>query len=92
VKPKLNLANLVPWFIPGFLILGTLCSLALIPESLISPVAASATILTVVSMVALGLGVDLRVIGRVGGRVTVAVTLSLAVLLALSLGVVQLFS
>jgi uncharacterized integral membrane protein (TIGR00698 family) len=91
-KPKLNLASLVPWFIPGFLILATLRSFALISESLISPVLAAATILTVVSMAALGLGVDLRVIGRVGGRVTAAVTLSLAVLLALSLGVVQLFS
>ncbi len=91
-KPKLNLSNLVPWFIPGFLILATLRSFALIPESLISPVTSAATILTVVSMAGLGLGVDLRVIGRVGGRVTAAVTLSLAVLLALSIGVVKLFS
>jgi len=90
-KPKLNPANLVPWFIPGFLILSTLRSLAPISETLISPVVATATVLTVVSMAALGLGIDLRVIGRVGGRVTAAVTLSLAVLLALGLGVVQLF-
>jgi uncharacterized membrane protein YadS len=40
------------------------------------------------SMAALGLGVDLRVIGRVGGKVTAAVTLSLLFLLALSLGFV----
>jgi uncharacterized membrane protein YadS len=36
------------------------------------------------SMAALGLGVDLRVIGRVGGRVAAAVTLSLLFLLGLS--------
>jgi len=36
-------------------------------------------------MAALGLGVDLRVIGRLGGRVTAAVTLSLFFLFALSL-------
>ena len=40
--------------------------------------------LTVMSMAALGLGVDLCVIGRVGGKVTAAVTLSLLLLLALS--------
>jgi uncharacterized membrane protein YadS len=39
-------------------------------------------------MAALGLGVDLRVIGRVGARVTAAVTLSLLFLLAISLGFV----
>ena len=32
---------------------------------------------TIMSMAALGLGVDLGVIGRVGGKVTAAVTLSL---------------
>jgi uncharacterized membrane protein YadS len=42
-------------------------------------------------MAALGLGVDLMLIGRVGGRVTAAVTLSLAVLILLSLALVRLF-
>jgi len=41
------------------------------------------------SMAALGLGVDLRVIGRVGGRVTAAVTLSLLFLFAVSLCIVK---
>jgi uncharacterized membrane protein YadS len=41
--------------------------------------------LTVVSMAALGLGVDIRVLARAGTRVTAAVTGSLAVLLAISL-------
>ena len=36
-------------------------------------------------MAALGLGVDLRVIGRLGERVTAAVTLSLFFLFALNL-------
>jgi uncharacterized membrane protein YadS len=43
-------------------------------------------------MAALGLGVDLRVLGHVGARVTVAVTMSLLVLLATSLGLVQFFN
>ena len=89
--PKLNLRNLVPWFIPGFLILAALRSFAIVPESWAGPISQAAALLTVLSMAALGLGVDLRVISRVGGRVTAAVTLSLMVLLGLSIGVVHLF-
>ena len=40
-------------------------------------------------MAALGLGVDVRVIGRVGARVTTAVTLSLLLLLAISIGLIH---
>jgi uncharacterized membrane protein YadS len=47
--------------------------------------------LTVVSMAALGLGVDVRVLANVGGRVTAAVTLSLMLLLAMSIGLVHVF-
>jgi uncharacterized membrane protein YadS len=89
--PKLNLRNLVPWFIPGFLLLAALRSFAIVPESWAGPISQAAALLTVLSMAALGLGVDLRVISRVGGRVTAAVTLSLMVLLGLSIGVVHLF-
>jgi uncharacterized integral membrane protein (TIGR00698 family) len=89
--PRLNLRNLVPWFIPGFLILASLRSFALVPEGWAGPIASAATMLTVLSMAALGLGVDLRVIGSVGGRVTAAVTLSLAGLLGLSITVVRFF-
>ena len=49
----------------------------------------SANILTIMSMAALGLGVDLRVIGRVGGRITAAVTLSLLFLIVVSLVLVR---
>ena len=48
--------------------------------------------LTVVSMAALGLGVDVRVLATVGGRVTAAVTLSLMLLLAISIGLIHLFN
>jgi uncharacterized membrane protein YadS len=54
------------------------------PSSAIAPLQRVAS-LTVLSIAALGLGVDLRVIGQVGGRVTAAVTLSLAFLLVVSL-------
>lgn len=75
----------VPWFIVGFFLLAGLRSLALIPDSVVFPLQRAASILTIMSMAALGLGVDLRVIGTVGGKVTMAVTLSLVFLLVLSL-------
>ena len=61
------------------------------PETWIGPITTAATLLTVLSMAALGLGVDLRVISKVGGKVTAAVTLSLAVLVGLSILVVHFF-
>jgi uncharacterized membrane protein YadS len=50
----------------------------------------SVKVLTVISMAALGLGVDLRVVGRVGGRVTIAVIVSLLVLIAISIALIRL--
>ena len=41
-------------------------------------------------MAALGLGVDVRVLGRVGFRATASVTASLLLLLALSLATIRL--
>lgn len=87
----INHFTVVPWFIVGFLLLAGLRSFAIVPDQAIGPLTRVAGFLTVVSMAALGLGVDLRVLGHVGARVTVAVTLSLLVLLATSLGLVQLF-
>ncbi len=87
----INPFTVVPWFIVGFLLLAGLRSFAIAPDQAIGPLTRIASFLTVVSMAALGLGVDLRVLGHVGARVTAAVTLSLLVLLATSLGLVQLF-
>ena len=87
---RLGFFKLVPWFIIGFLVLAALRSFQLVPDIAIAPVTKTAAILTVVSMAALGLGVDVRVIGRVGGRVTAAVTLSLVLLLLISLGLIHL--
>ena len=81
--------KIVPWFIVGFFALATLRSLSLIPDGAVFPLQRIASILTIMSMAALGLGVDLRVIGRVGGKVTAAVTLSLLFLLVVSLCLVR---
>jgi len=81
---RLGFFKLVPWFILGFLALASLRSLGLIPDGAVAPLARVAGFLTIVSMAALGLGVDVRVLAQVGGRVTLAVTASLLVLLAIA--------
>lgn len=87
---KLHLFHLVPWFIIGFLALASVRSLGLVPDSALHPITVTAGLLTVVSMAALGLGVDIRVVGRIGGRVTFAVVCSLIVLIAVSLLLIRL--
>jgi uncharacterized membrane protein YadS len=47
-------------------------------------------VLTVMSMAALGLGVDVRVLGRVGARVTLAASFALILLGGISLGLIHL--
>ncbi len=81
--------KVVPWFIVAFFLMAGLRSLSLIPDSAIVPLQRIAGALTVLSMAALGLGVDLRVIGQVGGKVTAAVTLSLLFLFAISIWYVR---
>lgn len=82
---KRSVFKAVPWFVAAFFAMAALRSLSLIPDNAISPLQKTASLLTVLSMAALGLGVDLRVISQVGGRVTAAVTLSLVFLLVVSL-------
>jgi uncharacterized membrane protein YadS len=88
-RPGLSLNRIVPWFIISFLALAALRSWGVIPEIVLHATLPAATALTVVSMAALGLGVDLRILGRVGGRVILAVTLSLLVLLGISFALIQ---
>lgn len=89
-KPSLSWNRLVPWFIVGFLSLALLRSLGVIPDTILRAIVPTATLLTIISMAALGLGVDLKVLQHVGARVTLAVTLSLLVLIAISLGLIRL--
>lgn len=80
-----GITHFVPWFIIGFLVLVGCRSLGVIPNMAIKPIGHIATILTVISMAALGLGVDVRTVAKAGIRVTTAVILSLLGLGALSL-------
>jgi uncharacterized integral membrane protein (TIGR00698 family) len=86
---QLGFFKAVPWFIIAFFVLSACRSFALIPDVAIAPIQKLASLLTVLSMAALGLGVDLRVIGEVGGKVTAAVTLSLVFLVSAGLLLVR---
>ena len=81
--------ELVPWFIIGFLLLTLLRSLGFIPQNLVEPLRTVASILTTISMAALGLGVDVRKVAQAGLRVTAAVTASLIVLGLISYALIR---
>ena len=90
--PGLRLTRLVPWFIVGFLLLAALRSAGAIPAAAADAMKNASTWLTVASMAALGLGVDLKAIRRVGSSVIITVTASLAVLIALSVALIRVLS
>ncbi len=86
----IGLHRIVPWFILAFLLLATLRTLDAIPARALAPAGVLANLLTILSMAALGLGVDVRVVARAGMRVTTAVTPSLLALGTLSFGLIYL--
>lgn len=83
------LSRLVPWFIIGFLALALARAAGVIPPPAAAVAGRAATVLTILSMAALGLGVDVRVLAHVGGRVTVAAVCALAMLMGISLLLVR---
>ena len=87
---RLDLTKLVPWFIIGFVALALLRSVGVLPTSVALPVREVSRWLTVVALAALGLGVDVRAVGRAGVRVSLVVTLSLLVLLVSSVALILL--
>lgn len=89
-KAQLSLARLVPWFIIGFLAMMFARSLDVIPHAALAPIGKISTVLTIVSMAALGLSVNLRTVLASGGRVLAAGVLSILALLALSAATVAL--
>ena len=86
---RLRLDHLVPWFIVGFLGAMGLRSFGAIPQSVEGPIALAANALTVVSMAALGLSVDLRAVARSGGRVMATASISLLLLGGLAVAVIH---
>jgi uncharacterized integral membrane protein (TIGR00698 family) len=87
---RVQITRLVPWFIVGFVVLAIVRSLGWLPTSVAAPVREVSRWLTVVAMAALGLGVDVRAVGRAGARVSLVVVASLALLLVLSVALILL--
>ncbi|MBR0681710.1 putative sulfate exporter family transporter [Roseomonas eburnea] len=85
-----KLHRLVPWFVLAFLALAVLRGVGLLPQAVLAPAATAAGMLTLISMAALGLGVDLRAVTRAGGRVTAAVLASMLTLGLASLALIHL--
>ncbi len=87
-----SLHQLVPWFIIGFLLMMAARSLDLIPAAVLPVLARTATVLTVLSMAALGLSTDARAVARSGVRIASVVILSLLALVCLALGLIWLLA
>ena len=84
------LTQLLPWFIIGFLVLMVLRSFNFVPQFAIQAVHEVANVLTIMSMAALGLGVNMRSVASAGGRVAAVVVLSLLGLFVISYGLFML--
>jgi uncharacterized integral membrane protein (TIGR00698 family) len=84
-----SIGRLVPWFIVGFLLLAAVRATGVVPAPLVDAARVASGTLTIVAMAALGLGVDVRVLGRVGGAVTATALGALGILLSISLGLVK---
>lgn len=83
-KSTLSLSMLVPWFIIGFLLMMTARSAGLLPEAALPALQSASGALTLISMAALGLSVDLRTVAASGGRVLAAGFLSIVALILLA--------
>ncbi len=91
-RPRMpaSLGELVPWFIVGFLLMIGLRSFGAIPQALLGPLSEVSNCLTIISMAALGLGVDVRQLAKAGPRVTLVVVLSLLALGGIAWVLIQL--
>jgi uncharacterized membrane protein YadS len=90
--PRLAWHKVVPWFIIGFLLLIAVRSANLVPGAALQPISSAANVLTIISMAALGLGVDVRMVAKAGPRVTLAVVLSIVALAVISLVLIRALS
>ncbi len=81
-------SSLLPWFVVGFLGLGFLRTVGLIPDWLAADAKSASALIMIVSMAALGMGVEFASVRSVGPRVFATVVLSILFLGALSLGLI----
>lgn len=80
----------VPWFVVGFLALGVVASLGVIPSSVIALASTASVFLMTVAMAAMGLNTPLHLIKRAGLRALYAGALGFAGLVAVSFLLIQL--
>lgn len=88
-KSRLSIAQLVPWFIAGFLLLSALRSLGLIAPSAAAVIKEVSRVLTILGMAALGLAVDIHALRVAGCRTAGAVLASLLLLLGVSVALIH---
>jgi uncharacterized integral membrane protein (TIGR00698 family) len=86
---RVAIGRLVPWFIIGFLLLAAVRATGVVPGPVVAAARWVSATLTVVAMAALGLGVDVRVLGRVGKSVTATALGALMLLLVISVALVR---
>lgn len=89
-ETRLPIAQVVPWFIIGFIVMMAVRSFGLVPEFAQGGMATTSSFLTILAMAGLGLSVDIRHVLHVGGRVIIAALLSLMFLCAVSAGMLVL--
>jgi len=77
--------EMLPWFILGFVGLMLARTAGLVPDGVSEASAMGSHALTALSMAALGLGVDLRALGKAGGPVSLAAGGSLVLLAGLAI-------
>ena len=88
-RVRIEPTRLIPWFVAGFLALAVLRAVGVFPDAWAPPVRTVSGHLTVIAMAALGLGVDMRAVGRVGRPVAAAVTASLVLLIVLAVALIR---
>jgi uncharacterized integral membrane protein (TIGR00698 family) len=89
-RARPRLGQIVPWFIIGFLVMMAVRSFDLLPQACLQPIASAANTLTIISMAALGLTVDIRAVAKAGPRVTSTLILSLFALGVISYSLIML--
>lgn len=81
-------AALLPWFVVTFLVLGLLRTVGIVPDWLSADAKTVSGMIMILSMAALGMGVDFSAVRKVGPRVFATVVLSILFLGVLSLGLI----
>ncbi|GAA5098498.1 YeiH family protein [Bartonella acomydis] len=89
-QTRFRLHTFIPWFIIAFIFMMLMRSSGLIPETTLVPIKFIAQLFTVISMAALGLGVDIRSLKKAGWRVILASICSIFILSVCSLIMIQL--